>query len=150
MNSLTTILQSSAFTITPWGHTPKELWEKLPQYYVSEVYIIWLWSEKISLSVYLKQIDFNGISTLLGLFYAKRLGNCICCTNFHIFCVVSRVFTNGSGDWGSIPDRVIPKTFKKWYLIPPYLTLSIIRYVSRVKWSNPEKGVAPSPTPRFS
>ena len=28
------------------------------------------------------------------------------------------------------------------------LTLSIIRYVSRVKWSNPGKGVATSPTPR--
>ena len=39
---------------------------------------------------------------------------------------------------------------KKWYLIPPCLTLSIIRYVSRVKWSNPGKGVAPSPTPRCS
>ena len=36
----------------------------------------------------------------------------------------------------------------KWYLISPCLTLSIIRYVSRVKWSNPWKGVAPSPTPR--
>ena len=35
---------------------------------------------------------------------------------------------------------------KKWYLILPCLTLSIIRYVSRVKWSNPGKGVAPSPT----
>ena len=34
---------------------------------------------------------------------------------------------------------------KKWYLMPPCLTLSIIRYVSRVKWSNPGKGVAPSP-----
>ena len=29
----------------------------------------------------------------------------------------------------------------------PCLTLSNIRYVSRVKWSNPGKGVAPSPTP---
>ena len=36
---------------------------------------------------------------------------------------------------------------KKWYLIPPCLTLSIIKYVSRVKWSNPEKGVAPFPIP---
>ena len=36
---------------------------------------------------------------------------------------------------------------KKWYLMPPCLTLSIIRYVSRVKWSNPGKEVAPSPTP---
>ena len=26
---------------------------------------------------------------------------------------------------------------KKWYLMPPCLTLSIIRYGSRVKWSNP-------------
>ena len=39
---------------------------------------------------------------------------------------------------------------QKWYLIPPCLTLSIIRYVSRVKWSNPWKRVAPSPTPRCS
>ena len=39
---------------------------------------------------------------------------------------------------------------KKWYLTISCLTLSIIRYVSRVKWSNPGKGVAPSPTPRCS
>ena len=36
---------------------------------------------------------------------------------------------------------------KKWYLMAPCLTLSIIRYGSRVKWSNPGKGVEPSPTP---
>ena len=36
------------------------------------------------------------------------------------------------------------------YLIPLCLTLSNIKYVSRVKWSNPGKGVAPSPTPWFS
>ena len=35
----------------------------------------------------------------------------------------------------------------KWHLIPPCLTLSNIRYVSRVKLSNPGKGVAPSSTP---
>ena len=58
-----------------------------------------------------------------------------------------RVFTNGPGDLSSIPGRVIPKT-QKWYLIPPCLTLGNIRYVSRVKWSNPEKGVVPSPIPR--
>ena len=33
-------------------------------------------------------------------------------------------------------------------MIPACLTLSNIRYVSRVKWSNPGKGVAPSPTSR--
>ena len=32
-------------------------------------------------------------------------------------------------------------------MIPPCLTLSNVRHVSRVKWSNPGKGVAPSPTP---
>ena len=36
----------------------------------------------------------------------------------------------------------------KWYFILPCLTRSNIRYVSRVKWSNPRKGVAPSPTTR--
>ena len=40
--------------------------------------------------------------------------------------------------------------FKKWYLITPCLALNNIRYVSRRKWSNPGKGVAPSPTPRCS
>ena len=40
--------------------------------------------------------------------------------------------------------------FLKWYLIPLCLTLSNVRYVSRIKWSNPEKGVALSPTPRCS
>ena len=39
---------------------------------------------------------------------------------------------------------------KKWYLMPPCLALSIICYGSRVKWSNPGKGVAPSPTPQSS
>ena len=57
--------------------------------------------------------------------------------------LVGRVFTNGPGDRGSIPGRVILKTLKM-----VLDTFSIIRYVSRVKWSNPEKGVAPSPTHR--
>ena len=48
-----------------------------------------------------------------------------------------------------VPSQVRSfQSLKKWYLMPPCLTLSIIRYGSRVKWCNPEKGVAPSPTPR--
>ena len=39
---------------------------------------------------------------------------------------------------------------KKWYLIPPYLTLGIIRYISRVNWSNPRKKVVLSPPPQCS
>ena len=56
------------------------------------------------------------------------------------------VYANGLGDLGSISGRVIPKTQK----MPSCLTLSIIRYRSRVKWVNPEKGVAPSLIPRCS
>ena len=37
---------------------------------------------------------------------------------------------------------------KKWYLMPSCLTLSIIRYVSWVKWSNPRNGVVPYPIPQ--
>ena len=36
---------------------------------------------------------------------------------------------------------------KKWYLMLPCLTLSIIGYWSRVKWNNPGNRVVPSPTP---
>ena len=37
---------------------------------------------------------------------------------------------------------------KKWYLMLPCLAVSIIRFGSRVKWSNPGRGVASFPTPR--
>ena len=47
---------------------------------------------------------------------------------------------------GFNPRLCHTKDLKKWYLIPPCLTLNIIRYVLRVKW----KGVASSPTPQCS
>ena len=40
--------------------------------------------------------------------------------------LMSRMFTNGPGDWGSIQGQVIPKTQKR-YLMLPCLTLSTIR-----------------------
>ena len=70
-------------------------------------------------------------------------------TNCISTALVDKVLGNGSGDWSSIPGRVIPKT-QKWYLIPPCLTFSIIKYGSRVKWNNRGKGVVPYPTPRCS
>ena len=59
-----------------------------------------------------------------------------------------RVSTNGPEDRGSIPGRVIPKTQKM--VLDVALLNSIIMYRSRVKWSNPRKGLAPSPTSRCS
>ena len=37
---------------------------------------------------------------------------------------------------------------KKWYLIPSFLTLSNIRWGSRVEWCDPGNDVAPSLAPR--
>ena len=60
-----------------------------------------------------------------------------------------RVFVSVPGDRSSISGRVIPKT-QNMVFGATCLTLSIMRYVSRVKWSNPGKVVAPFPTPRCS
>ena len=58
--------------------------------------------------------------------------------------LMSRVFT-------LVQSQVaLYQRFLKWYLIPLCLTLTNIRYVSRVKWSNPGKGVVPSLTPQYS
>ena len=62
---------------------------------------------------------------------------------------MARVFANDPGDLCSIPGASYQR-LKKRYLTPPCLTLINIRYISRVKWSNPGKGVVPSPTPRCS
>ena len=86
--------------------------------------------------------------TVLTLIYICSITDIEHYSNWHIG-LVSRVFANGPGDQGSIPSCVIPKTLKL-YLIPPCLTLSNIRYISRVKWSNPGKRVVLSPTPRCS
>ena len=58
--------------------------------------------------------------------------------------LTSRVFANSPGDRGSISKT------QKWYLMRPCLTLSIIRYVLKLKWSNPGEGIASSSTPRCS
>ena len=60
---------------------------------------------------------------------------------------MGRVFANGPGVQSQVASY---QRLKKWYLIPPCLTLSIIMYVSSVRWSNPGEGVAPSPTPQCS
>ena len=64
--------------------------------------------------------------------------------NNRLIGLVGRVFANGPEDLGSIPGRVIPKTLK---MVLDTSLLNTLQYkVSRVKWSNPEKGVAPSST----
>ena len=54
----------------------------------------------------------------------------------HSIGLVGTVFVSGPRNLGSVSGWVIPDS-KKLYLVPLCLTLSIIRYGSRVKWSNP-------------
>ena len=63
--------------------------------------------------------------------------------------LVGRVFTYGPGHLGLISGRVIPKTLKM-VLATSLLNTQQYKVLSRVKWNNPGKGVAPSPTPRCS
>ena len=62
---------------------------------------------------------------------------------------MSRVFANGP-ETGVQSQVESYQRLKKWYLMPPCLALSTIKWGSRVKRSNPVNGVAPSPTSRCS
>ena len=57
-----------------------------------------------------------------------------------------RVFANGPGDLSLIPGRVILKT-QKMVLNATLLNTQYYKVRFKVKWSNPGKGVTPSPTP---
>ena len=63
--------------------------------------------------------------------------------------LVGRVFANGPGDQGSIPDPVIPKTLK---MVLDTSLLNTQQYKVRIKGKveQSKKGVAPSPTPLCS
>ena len=99
--------------------------------------------------------DFNGMSTNLVLFYAKRLGNSVllvCCmfivtlsscfwkdlfyTHLYninrLICLVGRVFANDPGDLGSIPGCIIPKTLK---MVLDTSLLNTQQYKVRIKLS---------------
>ena len=59
-----------------------------------------------------------------------------------------RVFANAIVRETGVQSQVESyQRVKKWYLMPPCLTLCIIRYGSKVKLSNPRKAEAPSRTP---
>ena len=59
-----------------------------------------------------------------------------------------RVFTNGQGDQGSIPGRVIPKTEKKMVLDVILFNTQYYKVRIKVKWSHPGKGITSPPTLR--
>ena len=67
--------------------------------------------------------------------------------NYYLIGIMFSVFAHGPRNRGSISGQIIPKT-QKWYLIPPCLTLTIIKYGSKASGGNPGKGVAHTPTPQ--
>ena len=87
----------------------------------------------------------NGL--ILFLHFCKYLSS-LSLSFFARIGLVGRVFANSPRDLGLNPGLSChTKDFKNG---TPCLTLSQLRYISRVKWSNPGKGVVPSPTPRCS
>ena len=52
------------------------------------------------------------------------------------------MFANGPEDQNAITGRVMPKT-QKWYLMPLYLTFSIIRYGSSISGTIQRKELHP-------
>ena len=65
-------------------------------------------------------------------------------------CNQSRIWTHVAVSNSCDDNHYTTGTSWKWCLILPFLTLSNISYISRVKWSNLGKGVAPFATPRCS
>ena len=97
-----------------------------------------------------KQGDINKTNLYLNNTYNETSKTLLWLYNCSDIGLAVRVFANGPEDLGSIPGRVIAKTQKTVLdasLLNTYKHYSIIRYGSRVKWSNLGKGVAPSPTP---
>ena len=70
---------------------------------------------------------------------------CIC-----IISLVGRVFANGLAELGSIPGCIIPKNLKMLLDTSLLNTQQYKVHIKWVKWSNPGKGVASSPTHRCS
>ena len=95
------------------------------------------------------------VSLILSLFLSLSLSLSLYIYIYIIYIytigLVDRLLANVLENLGEITDRIISKT-KKWYLIPPETCFSvhIMRFGSEVKWSNPGKGVVPTPTPRCS
>ena len=72
-------------------------------------------------------------SRMYDLYIYIYISLCVCvcvCVCYRLIGLVGRVFANGSGDLGSIPGRVIPKTLKM--VIDTYL-LNTQQYKVRIK-----------------
>ena len=87
----------------------------------------------------------HGIHSWCDIVRSKHSSNILYVT--HSACQFFFFFYNCSRDLGSIPGRIIPKILKM-VLDTSLLNAQQLRYVLRVKWSNPGKGVASFPTPQ--
>ena len=81
-------------------------------------------------------LGHSGNLTVIRSDEHKTLLVCWICKFIVTIGLMSGVFANCPGDRCSISGRIIPET-QKWYLMPPCLTLNIIRQWWRVKCGNP-------------
>ena len=112
-----------------------------------------------------ERLNLHVYAYIRGSVYSLPCANVYPCVIFTNVCIYIKlyIFTNPSA-WAGYDTRSIwveclpmvwetgaqSQRLKKWYLMPPCLTLSIIQYGSKLKWSNPGNGVTPSPISRWS
>ena len=87
-----------------------------------------------------KRLAFYKKLVKVYLFLSDSVCVCVCVCG-----IMVKVFTNGLGDQGSIPGRVIPKT-QKMVLDVSLFNTQHYEVQIKGKWSNWGKGVAPSLT----
>ena len=68
----------------------------------------------------------------------------LCWQSCQLLAIINSLFCSPMGRETGVQSQVESyQRLKKRYLMPPCLTLSIIRYASKVKWSNPGNGLHP-------
>ena len=95
-----------------------------------------------SFKIFLKNISSQNLFSYRDIFLFVLLALCMNVYIYiYIYIYIYMCIERERDRRGEREDRVFANG-------PPCLTLSNIWYVSIVKWSNPEKGVVPSPTPK--
>ena len=106
----------------------------------------------------IKHFGFNNLHQDFDIMRIVFLLSSYCRIQIHIYfhntyiltiIIMVRMFTNGPGDLGSIISRDIPKPQKILFNASLFNSQQYKVWI-KGKWSNPEKRVAPSSTPRCS
>ena len=126
-----------AYFLTQNPYAYKYLKFEISREYITQRCIILQLFQNVCLVLHKNSLTALSLSSSFSLFLFFSLSR--------LLGIIVRLFGNGPR---INPNRVLPQT-QKCYLMPPYLTLCIIRHGSRIS-KYPGKGVVPSLTPRHS